>query len=487
MMSSFFKTCLLIALCFPVIVFAKITFAASVPMVPQWLYNSPNNTDYRSFSGEIMTVNVTDPDMTLATMPRARYPADQDFTVSVGFSDFSPQGVATSSEYSESSVGMGLIWDIDGGVSQLYVYRFLLGNGDEGMAIVYSDFFESEIIHDELSSTDHPNNGVFEISKAGNSVTLSVKDTNNVVIFTKTYSITTPENDVTVGLFSSNGFRQATRVDFSNFQMNPVPVDINWTNVRNQKKEDGAQSNRVAFTILDTSGNLETSDVVDNIQLFGSSGLPISLASDGYYLMDKFLPGRYDSSTSRWLYESNFSQDSGYASSFSGDLPAGNYHLVVNLNNGLVYHRYIDYGGIKTLPFISSDSFYAYKDENGNLIISWKTPYDANFIAAQLNTALRAWIDVYQEGVLKAEIWVSAPTHIGHIFVPANVVQLYEAEGDDYQFAVQLRTTDNGNRAYSKQVPLVLSQGPQIPGDVNGNGKIGLEEAINALKVTAGQ
>jgi hypothetical protein len=229
-----------------------------------------------------------------------------------------------------------------------------------------------------------------------------------------------------------------------------------------------------------------TSDVTSNVQLFAPSGTEIELTSNGYYLTEKYLNGSYDSYNGRWNYGNSFVSDSGYSVSFPDDLTTGNYHLVVTTNSSILYDRYIYYAGKATLPIISSTSFYTYKDEGGNLIFSWKIPYDANFIAARLSTAMRAWIDVYQAGVFKAEIWVSAPTHLGHIFVPANVVQLYEAEGTEYKVAVQLRTTDNRSRAYSLQVPLLIAEGPPIPGDVNNNGKVGIEEAINALKVVAG-
>ena len=470
----------------------NLALAAAVPLVSQWNYSSPNNNDYRSFSSETMTINVSSSEIPFTTWSNAKYPANQDFTVSVDFGNYTTQGAITNASAGlHSDAHISIRWQIDEQTSsEVDIRRSSYNDGSEGFEAMYTTFTPTNFeIHQRFSAESTISSGKFSISKTGNSVTVSVKASNDGLLHTWAFDPIATFNqgsDIIVNLRTINGPRERTSVDFSNLDMTPVPLDINWTNVRNSMREGGGESNYVAFTMLDTSGNPVTSDVTSNVQLFGPSGAEINLASNGYYLTEKYLTGSYDSANGRWNYGNSFSPDSGYAASFAGDLPAGVYHLVITTNSGMVYDRYINYSGKVTLPIISSTSFYAYKDEGGNLLFSWKIPYDASFIATRLSTALRAWIDVYQAGVFKAEIWVSAPTHLGHIFVPASVVQLYEAEGTEYQVAVQLRTTDNRSRAYSQQVPLIIAQGPPIPGDVDGNGKVGLEEAINALKVVAG-
>ena len=81
---------------------------------------------------------------------------------------------------------------------------------------------------------------------------------------------------------------------------------------------------------------------------------------------------------------------------------------------------------------------------------------------------------------------IALPTHLGHIAIPAQVVQQYEAQGTDRRVTLILRQQEGSTASFSTAAPLIPAAGPPVAGDVNGDGKIGLDEAIHALQVAAG-
>ena len=73
-------------------------------------------------------------------------------------------------------------------------------------------------------------------------------------------------------------------------------------------------------------------------------------------------------------------------------------------------------------------------------------------------------------------------------FFPTSIIQAFASGADSFVYCVQVRTTNYNCMSFSKEItvssPLTTIVG--VDGDINGDGKIGLEEAINALQCVTG-
>lgn len=488
-LSTFFSLCILLY-------FTK-AIAAPVPLVSAWNFHSPpNGIDYRTINSGSMTINVTDPQIPFTTWPHAKYPAiGQDFVVSVDFSNYFTQGAATTDISTDlhSDTQLAIQWDageINGEAvyNEIDIRRTTFNNGWEGFSAIYSTQGESyNELHQVYNEAGTDNNGTFVIEKSGNSVTVTVKNTVGTVLHSWIFnSLPFGNTEIQVNLRTINGPRESTSVQYSNFDMDPVPSVVQFFYLQHRYFENGSESNRFLFSVFDTSGNYVSTNTLTSIQLFDPSDTLITTDWLRFDTPYDILYGKYDATNGRWNYGDTFSPEGYFYGSFSGIPSIGNYRLSVTTESGIVYNRNYYYYGNSPLPLISSQSFYAYKDAVGNLFLNWAPPNNSDFITSNLNTSARAWIDVYEGETIIAEIYITLPTHQGYIFIPSNVVQLYEAKGTDYRVGMHVRTNNNSTRSYSNTIPLVLADGPPLAGDSNEDGRIGLEEAINALKITAG-
>ena len=69
---------------------------------------------------------------------------------------------------------------------------------------------------------------------------------------------------------------------------------------------------------------------------------------------------------------------------------------------------------------------------------------------------MRAIINIYRDGDYVGVVYATVPTHLGRLFVPKDVLEKVEEEGDQFELIIQLRTNDNNNRTYSKSQKLKL-------------------------------
>lgn len=246
--------------------------------------------------------------------------------------------------------------------------------------------------------------------------------------------------------------------------------------------DNAGQFNRLSLYLLDETGNVAEQEYeLESVKLYDPHGTEL-IVRDIEFSISSYLQGRYDGESGQWSYDQDFLTDSGYWGNFEGSLVVGTYRLEV-IVEGQRFERNLDYNGVYELPIIPSYSLQKQYDENGNLHIRWQPPMYEDL---GLSTSIRAYIDIYNnDAYANAFLYVTVPTHLGYLYVPSNVINKLQAWGNMFDVYVQIRTNDNANRAYSDKVRL-----DQMPGfsncDVNFDGKTGLEEAINALQVTAG-
>ncbi len=289
---------------------------------------------------------------------------------------------------------------------------------------------------------------------------------------------------------TGTSYRNGNYVDSANCVLKTTdkPYSIEWWYVQHRKNEDGREFNVSHFAIKDLNDNYVSDDVIEKIELFDPDGNSVQLSDNtGFDAVYKNLSGKYNCDIGQWQYGETFNLESYYRVEFDESLKIGTYHMRLTDINGKIYDSYKDFNGpVTNLPIIPSDSIYAYKDELGNFHCSWDVPKD---IASGLSTSVRVWVTALTDGVDfgEGEIFVKVPTHMGHLFIPVSVYQNLENAGNSFKIGLHLRTNDNFNRTYSKSIIFNETNKPPIKGDFDNNGKIGLEEAINALKVTSGQ
>lgn len=275
--------------------------------------------------------------------------------------------------------------------------------------------------------------------------------------------------------------------------------------------EDGSQVNRLNFALLDSNGAYVSSgDVVTGTQLFyrtdGTQEWELAATPEITFWGPEYpLSGQYNATDGSWVYGSQ-STETGFSSDLSIILKAGQYRLDVSTNDDqIIQSGPYEYHQLIQLPVVSSDSFQLIPDEQGNLVWTWQIPQALDTVNSAYGISVRAHISIYQNELFTGDtVTVKVPASMGRIFIPSDVVQTIQARGgDSYRFRIQIRTNDNNNRSYSKNLSVsslqttlktVFSQdeleqavtAERSKYDPDRDGRIGLEEAIYALQVTAG-
>lgn len=256
---------------------------------------------------------------------------------------------------------------------------------------------------------------------------------------------------------------------------------LEWWYVQHRKYQDGSEFNVANFAMKDSGNNYILEDVVSlsSIAVYDPDGAQLTLTKAEFGGKYKVAYGGYDSNNGRAYYDNALHDESFYSVRFNDQLKTGTYHLVVADKSGTTYNAYLNFNSIQDIPVIPSNTFCAFKDNGGNLIWKWGIP---SYINA--STSVRAFVDSYSGGTLISEIYLQVPTHMGWAFVPQNLLQLIEGPGNILKLGIQLRTNDNNNRAYSTMIEWNTANACGC--DINGDNRIGLEEAIHALQVVSG-
>lgn len=261
---------------------------------------------------------------------------------------------------------------------------------------------------------------------------------------------------------------------------------IEWHYLQNRSYEDGRSINKLYFTLKDESDNQIQEDVHPVVELYDPGGTQLALSPyNGTSAWDAawLLSGLYDTNTGQFSYGDSFWIDPNYAYTFSEPLVSGQYRLAVTVPGYPSFQYFIDYGGSIDVPWISADSFHVRFDDDGNLLWSWKP---AEFYDPSLSTSVRAYIGTISGGSRTDKLlYIRLPTHLGFVFVPADVIKFFQGGDETLTFQMGHRRNNGFNRAYSNRITLSEATGP-IQGDINGDKRIDLIEAINALQVTSG-
>jgi hypothetical protein len=261
-------------------------------------------------------------------------------------------------------------------------------------------------------------------------------------------------------------------------------VDYMYVQQRNYETDTGiAIQNRLYFSMYDHL-NSTLGDVLDTATLYDPTGKQVDFTMVPTYAPANLLMGNYDVNTGHWKLASGFDYfDNGYSAKFDGNLVPGDYRLHVTTLAGGVDERWFKVSQpVNDAPIISSSSFRVLKDSSGNLTWKWDVPHDLDPV---LNTRISAYMAI--EGDDENFFWITVPTHVGSLRIPKATLDLLDATDDKIFLRLFLRINDEEGNNFQRNVSnaLSLKDAMVIPpvGDVNGDGKIGLLEAMNALKM----
>lgn len=248
--------------------------------------------------------------------------------------------------------------------------------------------------------------------------------------------------------------------------------------------ESGNDVFRISFAIRNDNGSMIYQDVVKNIELiYDPSNSRIRYNTDNVVReTGQRFSGQYDSTKEEFVYfPETFIE---YYGPVGSSLPSGEYLLRALVDIPPSGEQYIeiarqwDYFPV-VLPVITYNSFDISNDGSGNFLLKWDAPEGLND-----TTHSRICIKAYDQKRFVGDVFVrGVPTDLGRLFLPADIVQqVVQWGGDSYGIELNVRTNDSRERTYSKTKVITSLKG-NIVGDVNNDGKIGLEEAINALQV----
>lgn len=254
---------------------------------------------------------------------------------------------------------------------------------------------------------------------------------------------------------------------------------VEWWYVQHRKYQDGREFNVAPFAMKDEGNNYISDDVVSSIELYDPDGIKISLTKAEFGGVYKTVGGGYDAENGNWYFGDSLHDESYYNVQFEGALKTGEYKLVITDKAGVQYNEYKNYDSTQNLPLISSETFCAFKDNTGNLIWKWAIPP-----VIEASTSVRAWVNGSKDGIDTGEIYVKVPTHMGYAVAPQNLLQMIDGDGHILKIGVHVRTNDNNNRAYSNMIEWNTAKSCGC--DINGDQRIGLEEAIHALQIVSG-
>ncbi|MFH2093115.1 MAG: hypothetical protein ABIJ31_12195 [Pseudomonadota bacterium] len=254
--------------------------------------------------------------------------------------------------------------------------------------------------------------------------------------------------------------------------------------VQKRNYENGDTFNRLYFTLTDQNHN-SVGDAMATAVLFDPNGTQVTVSGLAYEPAN-LLMGSYDVNNGKWKLASGFDYfDNGYAAKLGGDLVPGDYKLTVTTKGNETLERTFRASLPVECPIISASSFQAWKDTAGNLVWKWEPPFDIN---PALNTRISAAVS--PDGDPTKFFWITVPTHFGSLSIPKTTLDLLNVSDDKIRLRLFLRVNDeygnNFQRNASNSVSLKDAMVTPLNGDVNKDGKIGIFEAINALKVISG-
>lgn len=230
---------------------------------------------------------------------------------------------------------------------------------------------------------------------------------------------------------------------------NAIAVEISWMYVQNRRYENGRTLNRLTYGLIDKEGrNLTSDERVSAVTLSDPQGRLLNL-SDSKFGVDEEIYGTYDPMRSQWHFNEEWQVDSWFSANFYEPLIPGVYRLKVSTVDGRAADYKFNFKGVVALPVITSHSFTLRSDPFGNLIWRWNIPDTMGYMLFNLQTVVKASIDVYKDNNQVGYFFIKLPAHMGYLFIPRNIVQKLSTKGDQFGLRVQLETRDSNTRTYS--------------------------------------
>jgi hypothetical protein len=227
---------------------------------------------------------------------------------------------------------------------------------------------------------------------------------------------------------------------------------LDWKSIQHRVYESGGSLNRLIFDILDDSGNyVSSADVVTDVVLKDPNGSPVNLSTLIFDPLFDFYGARFDLGSSAWVYNTPF-QISDFYANILDPLVIGNYTLEVSMDNGPPLTGQIAFDFLLDLPVISSRTFQIHTDSAGNLYWTWDIPEQLLTLAKTYDLQIRAGVSAMVNGQEVALYWPNIPVEMGSSFAPSSIYQDLVSRADEIFFSLQVRTSNNYARAYSKTI-----------------------------------
>lgn len=226
-------------------------------------------------------------------------------------------------------------------------------------------------------------------------------------------------------------------------------TDVSWMYIQHRVYENGRTYNRLAFGLADDTGYELTGDThVASVKLSDPRGRLVKL-SDLRFSRDEEIYGIYDPMRSQWHFVDKWQIDSWFSADFSEPLIPGVYRLTADTVGGNSAEYDFHFRTAAELPVITSHSFKLQPDPFGNVVWKWDVPAILGHMVFNLQTVVKASIDIYKDKEQVAYFFIKLPSHMSYLFIPRNIVQKMSAKGDRFGLRIQLETRDNTTRTYS--------------------------------------
>ena len=227
---------------------------------------------------------------------------------------------------------------------------------------------------------------------------------------------------------------------------------LEWKSIQHRVYESGGSLNRLAFEILDDSGNyVSSANVVTGVVLKAPNGSPVNLSTLKFNPLFDFYSAWFDPGSSAWGYNTPF-QLSEFRADILDPLVIGNYTLEVSMDSGPPLIGQIAFEFLLDLPIISSRTFQIHTDSAGNLYWTWDIPKQLLTLAKTYDLQIRAGVVGVVNGQDVALYWPNVPVEMGSSFAPSSIYQDLVSKSDEIYFSLQVRTSNSDARAYSKTI-----------------------------------
>ena len=227
---------------------------------------------------------------------------------------------------------------------------------------------------------------------------------------------------------------------------------LEWKSIQHRVYESGGSLNRLAFEILDDSGNyVSSANVVTGVVLKSPNGSPVNLSTLNFDPLFDFYGAWFDLGSSAWVYNTPM-QISEFRADILDPLVIGNYTLEVSMDSGPPLIGQIAFEFLLDLPIISSRTFQIHTDSAGNLYWTWNIPEQLLALAKTYDLQIRAGVGAMVNGQNVALYWPNVPVEMGSSFAHSSIYQDFVSRSDEIHFWFQVRTSNNNARAYSKTI-----------------------------------